>query len=83
MKTFSEVFPMLRNIKKCQMKESLEESGYLLCLVGGYIAIFRVYQDLVNNNNNNNNYYYYYYYLLLFMIMIITMCSCILRKLLC
>ena len=81
MKTFSEVFPMLRNIKKCQMKESLEESGYLLCLVGGYNAIFRVYQDLVNNNNNNN--YYNYYYLLLFMIMIITMCTCILRKFLC
>ena len=80
MKTFSEVFPMLRNIKKCQMKESLEESGYLLCLVGGYNAIFRVYQDLVNNNNN---YYYNYYYLLLFMIMIITMCTCILRKFLC
>ena len=80
MKTFSEVFPMLRNIKKCQMKESLEESGYLLCLIGGYNAIFRVYQDLVNNNNNNN---YNYYYLLLFMIIIITMCTCILRKLLC
>ena len=75
MKTFSEVFPMLRNIKKCQMKESLEESGYFLFLVGGYNAIFRVYQDLVNNNNN--------YYYLLFMIMIITMCTCILRKLLC
>ena len=75
MKTFSEVFPMLRNIKKCQMKESLEESGCLLCLVGGYNAIFRVYQDLVNNNNN--------YYYLLFMIMIITMCTCILWKLLC